>query len=178
MAANGNRYLHIDPTSFLETEVASNDGGAAGAAGDIVALDGSAKIPVAFFPAGFGVDTALIATSEALLAGDYVNVHVSSGTKVRKADASTAAGAKRAHGFVLANTAFPGTALVYFSGQNTAVTGLTPGLMYVLSDVTPGGVLALASGPTTAGHLLQIVGTCIDAAIIDTDISDNPIVRG
>lgn len=178
MAANGNRYLHIDPTTFLETEQAANDGGASGVAGDIVALDGTAKIPLAFFPAGLGVDTASIASSEALTAGDYVNVHVSSGTKVRKADASTAAGGKRAHGFVLANVAFPGTALVYFSGQNTAVTGLTAGVMYCLSDTTPGGVLALSAGPTTAGRLLQVLGVAIDAAILDTDIDDKPIIRG
>lgn len=178
MAANGNRYLQIDPTTFLETEKAANDGGATGVAGDIVALDATAKIPLAFFPAGLGVDTASIVATEALTAGDLVNVYNSTGIKCRKADASTSAGGKRAHGFVLANVSSSGTALVYFSGQNTSVSGLTPGTTYVLSDTTPGGLLALASGPTTAGHLLQVVGVAIDAAILDVDVDDKPTVRG
>ena len=49
---------------------------------------------------GGGADTGTVTTSEALAAGDLVNIWNSSGAKARKADATTAG--KEAHGFVLA----------------------------------------------------------------------------
>lgn len=160
------------------TEVEANTSSAgAGDAGKLVALDASGRIDESMMPVGIGADTALIEASENLAAGDYVNIHNSGGARVRKADASTAAAAEIAHGFVLDNVTSGNNATVYFEGSNTALTSLTPGTTYVLSHSTPGGVLALASASTTAGHALQIVGVAIATDTINTEIEE-PIIRG
>lgn len=161
------------------TEVEANTSSAgAGDAGKLVALDGSGLIDPSMMPVGIGADTATVAASENLTAGDYVNIWNDSGTpKVRKADASAASAGKRAHAFVLNNVTIGANATVYFEGKNTALTGLTPGTTYVLSDSTPGGVLALASAPSTAGYILQVLGDAISSTAISTEIG-NPIVRG
>jgi hypothetical protein len=73
-------------------------------------------------PTGIGADTASITASEALAAGDLVNIYDSTGAKCRKADASTSG--KEAHGFVLAAVESAASATVYFEGSNTQVTGI------------------------------------------------------
>lgn len=149
----------------------------AGNAGDIPALDASGRLDSSVLPVGIGPDTAIIEASENLAAGDYVNIYDSSGPLCRKADASTAAAAEIAHGFVLNNVTSGDNATIYFEGPNTGLTGLTPGTTYVLSHTTPGGVLALASASTPAGHSLQVLGVAIAADTINTEI-EQPIIRG
>jgi hypothetical protein len=162
-------------TTEVEATVAS--AGAANA-GDLVALDANGLLDPSVMPVGIGADTLSAPASENLTAGDYVNVWNDSGTvKVRKADASTASAAKRATGFVLSNVTAPANALVYFEGKNTALSGLTPGATYVLSHTVPGGVTILASGTTTAGHILQELGDAVSTTILSTEIQ-RPIVRG
>ena len=82
----------------------------AGDAGKIPQLDAAGRIDASMMPVGIGADTAAITASEALSAGDLVNVWNSGGPKVRKADATTAG--KRAHGFVLSAVANGATATV------------------------------------------------------------------
>lgn len=162
------------------TEVAANQSSAgAGDAGKLVALrDSDGKIDESMFPPGFGADTRDIDCTEDLDAGDYVNVYDATGEKVRKADASTASAGKMAHGFVLNNYTNGDPCTVYFEGANTALTGLTPGLTYVLSHSTPGAVVALSSGTTTSGHILQVLGVATAADTIESEIDLKPYVRG
>ncbi|WP_289241264.1 hypothetical protein, partial [Delftia sp.] len=91
-----------------------------------MALDDSGRIDNSMMPVGIGADTAVIAASEALAAGDWVNMWNSTGAKVRKADATTSG--KEAHGFVLAAVTSGANATVYFEGTNTQVTAQTLGL--------------------------------------------------
>ena len=89
---------------------------------------------------------------------------------------------KKAHrkhfvSFVKDNVTSGNNATVYFEGTNDDLTSLTPGTTYVLSHTTPGLVLALASGTTTAGHSLQVLGVAISATAINTEIA-KPIIRG
>ena len=100
-------------------------------------------------PVGIAADTKAITTSEALAAGDFVNIWNSSGAKVRKADASVAG--KEAHGFVLAAVGSGNPATVYFEGTNTQVTGATPGPVFL--STTPG--LSTSTSPSGAGNSLQ-----------------------
>jgi len=99
----------------------------AGAAndGDLVALDATGKLDASVMPSGFGQNTASIQASEALSAGDLVNIHNSTGARVRKADATSAG--KETHGFVLAAVANGATATsarsVYFSFVTLATVG-------------------------------------------------------
>ncbi len=145
-------------------EKASNQSSAGAAdAGKIVALDSSGLIDVSMMPTGIAAETIVAASSENLVAGNFVNLYDNAGTvNVRKADATT--NSKPAHGFVLASVTSPANATVYLiSNKNTAVTGLTVGADYWLST-TPGGVTATA--PSAAGNLVQRLGVATSATLL------------
>ncbi len=149
----------------------------AGDAGKVVALDSTGKLDSSVMPTGIGADVAVIEATENLAAGDFVNIYDSTGPKVRKADATTAAAGKQAHGFVIAGVTSGQNATVYFEGSNGQLSSLTPGATYVLSHTTPGGVTILASATTTAGHILQPLGVAISTTAVNVEIA-KPIVRG
>jgi hypothetical protein len=133
----------------------------AGDTNKIVALDAAGRIDSTMMPVGIGADTASITTSEALAAGDFVNIHNSSGAKARKADATTAG--KEAHGFVLGAVGSAASATVYFEGVNTAVTGQTPGPVFL--HTTAGG--ASSTAPSASGNIVQRIGIAISATEIN-----------
>ena len=162
----------------LPTEVPANVTSAgAGDAGKLAELGANGRFHESMMPVGFGADVRVIEASETLAAGDFVTVWDNAGTAmVRLADASDGA-AGQAHGFVRDGFASGADASVYFEGPNDAVAGLTTGLTYVLSHTTPGGVVALSAGTTTATHILQEVGVAVDATEINVEIG-KPIVRG
>jgi hypothetical protein len=133
----------------------------AGDAGKIPQLDGAGRIDNSMMPVGIGADTALIQASEALAAGDYVNIHNSGGARVRKADATTSG--KPAHGFVLGGVASGANATVYFEGTNTGVTGQTPGPIFL--STTPG--LGTSTAPSTAGNIVQPIGVAVGTTAVN-----------
>lgn len=125
-----------------------------GAPGALAKLDGNGRLNTALLPTGIGADVAVLTASEALAAGDLVNVYNNAGVgAVRKADG--AAVGKEAHGFVLSAVASGGQATVYFEGTNDQVTGLTPGTQF-LSGTTPGKTSSTSA--TGSGKISQIVG--------------------
>ncbi|MCJ2072413.1 hypothetical protein MKK75_27085 [Methylobacterium sp. J-030] len=138
--------------------------GGAGSANQLVATNASGLIDPSFLPAGQGADIVTAPASEALSAGALVNLWSNAGAlAARNADSSSASGGKKISGFVLAAVAQGGTASVYRSGPNTAVTGLTPG-----SDYWLGAAGAAASSPDTAsGHTTQYAGTATAAGVLD-----------
>ena len=133
----------------------------AGNAGDLVSLDDSGRLDNSVMPVGIGADTKTIAASEALAAGDWVNVWNSTGAKVRKADATTAG--KEAHGFVLAAVSNGANALVYFEGTNTQVSGQTPGPVYLQTTAGTGG----ATIPSASGNVVQNLGVALSATEVN-----------
>lgn len=135
-------------------------------AGDIAALDDTGRLDNSVMPVGIGADTQAIITSEALAAGDFVNIWNSTGAKARKADATVAG--KEAHGFVLAVATLGASATVYFEGTNTQVTGQTPGPAYLQIVAGKGG----ATVPSAAGNVVQRVGIAISATSINFEYSD------
>jgi hypothetical protein len=164
----GDKYIYNNAGILTEKASIQSSAGA-GDAGKIPALDASGRIDNSMMPTGIGADTAAITASEALAAGDLVNVWNSSGAKVRKADATTAG--KEAHGFVLAAVSSGATATVYFEGSNTQVTGLTPGVQYL--STTPG--TASSTAPSGSGNVVQRVGFATAATALNFD-SGTPIV--
>ncbi len=142
----------------------------AGAAndGDIPALDATGRLDGSVMPVGLGADTASILASEALAAGDLVNVYTNAGAaNVRKADASTPG--KEANGFVLAAVSNGANATVYFEGTNTQRGGLTPGSRYYLA-ATAGSITATPI--TTVGQVDQFVGTAVSATALSFEPDD------
>jgi hypothetical protein len=112
---------------------------------------------------GVGIDTALIQASENLAAGDFVNVHDSGGSRVRKASA-TAAG-REVHGFVKVSVTSGNNATVFFAGTNDSVTGQTAGTVFM--SATDG--LATSTPPSSAGNVVQRIGFAISATAINFD---------
>lgn len=111
---------------------------------------------------GFPVMTA----SEDLAAGNFVNIHASTGAKIRKADADD--DTRPVHGFVpvaILNTA---SGVVILPGRKlSGLSGLTAGAVHYLS--TTGGAIT-DTPPSGAGNLVQEVGVAISA----TELLFNP----
>lgn len=158
----GDKYLKNSAGTITE-QAATQTSAGAGDAGKIPALDGAGKLDAAMMPVGIGPDIAIILASEALAAGDFVNVYNNAGVaNVRKADASAAG--KEAHGFVNAAVLNGASATVYFSDENNQVTGATPGVVF-LSATVPGGFAAAA--PAGAGKVVQRLGQATSATNIN-----------
>lgn len=143
----------------------------AGDAGKIPALDSGGKLDTSLLPTGVGAETAVVSASEALSAGDFVNIWSSSGAfKARRADGSTTG--KEAHGFVLSAVLSGANATVYLAGIDNAVTGATPGVQY-LSDSVAGGFSS--SAPAGTGKTVQRLGVAVSATAIAFEPTE-PIV--
>lgn len=152
-----------------ETPIVSSTG--VSDASKIVQTDSGGHLDVSVLPAGILTQVAVLPASEALAAGDFVNVFDDTGTaKVRLATAATSG--KSAHGFVLAAVESAANATVYFEGQNTQVTGATAGEVW-LSATTPGSFTSTA--PTGTGKVQQLIGTAISATAIDFE-GQRPII--
>lgn len=155
------KFLRLVNGVFTEIFGIQTSAGAANA-GDLVALDDTGRIDGSMMPVGIGADTASIQASEALGAGDWVNVWDDAGAfKLRKADATVAG--KDVHGFVLAAIASGNPATVYFEGTNTQVTGQTPGPVFLQTTAGKGG----ATVPSASGNVVQQIGVAVSATAVN-----------
>ena len=155
------KYIDLT-TAGKKTQVVpiSTSAGAADA-GKMVQTDASGKLDNSLMPSGLGADSRTVVASEALNAGDLVNLYDNAGTiNMRKADASQANAAYAADGYVLAAVAAGGSGTCYFDDTISGLSGLTVGATYFLS-ATAGGITATA--PTTAGQCVQSVGKAVSA---------------
>lgn len=162
-AGDAQKIPALNAAGILDSSIVNSKTTSAGAgdSGKVVALDGAGRIDSTMMPVGVGADTQVVIASEALAAGDFVNIWNSTGAKVRKADAAVAG--KEAHGFVLAGVASAGNATVYFEGTNTAVTTQTPGTVFL--SITAG--IATTTAPTAAGNVVQRIGFATSATTIN-----------
>ena len=154
------KYLAYDPATGSSKEVAAQQAsGGAGDAGKVVALDETGLIDVSMMPVGISADTSAVQASEALAAGDYVNVYNSSGSaRARKADASTAG--KEATHFTLTAVANGAMATLYpVASKNTQ------GKVFLAT--TPG--LGTATPPSGSGNIVQQIGFAISATAVIFD---------
>jgi len=145
----------------------------AGAADDgkLPALDALGKLDLSVLPSGIGADSISVLTSEAVAAGDMINLYNNTGVlNARKADASVQT--KPARGFVKSAFASGATALVYKEGTNDQLSGRTPGERLYLSDTVAGEVTP--TPPTGAGKLLQFLGEALSATAMEFE-PDNEI---
>jgi hypothetical protein len=146
------KYIALVSGKLKEVLAIATSAGATDA-GKLARLDGSGRFDNSLMPVGLGAETKVIQASENLAAGDFVNVHNSTGLRVRKADASNG---RVAHGFVLSSVTSGQNATVYYGNLNTGVSGLTVGDELYLSGSTAGAVTA--TPPSTAGHSVQRLG--------------------
>ena len=157
------KFIVLTNGQLAENEAATTSTGVTDA-GRVVALDSTGRLDPTVMPTGIGADTKAILASEALSAGDIVNVYNNAGTpNVRKADATNG---RRAHGFVTASVANGANATVYFEGTITGKTGLAIENPVYLSA----NGATTQTAPTTATHIVQEIGI----AVSTTEISFEP----
>jgi len=154
-----NKYLSLVLGKITENELNQTSAGAADA-GKGIALDATGKLDASLMPGGLGADVKLLVCSEALSAGDMVQIWDDGGTaKARKADATT--GNKFvAVGYVKTGFALGATATVFFSGNLGGLSGLTIGGACFLSE-TAGGITQTAVN--SVGAISQYVGRAVAA---------------
>lgn len=157
------KYAVLNTDGSLGETAAISTSAGASSAGKIGALDSTGKWDITMMPTGVGADTQSIVASEALAAGDFVNIYNNAGTRnCRKALATD--NTKPAHGFVLSAVASSGTATVYVRGMNTAVAigsfvAADVNKTIFLSTSVAGGVQSTI--PASTGNIAQNLGTLI-----------------
>ena len=135
-------------------------------AGKIVATNDDGVIDETLLPAGVGANIATAVASEALSAGNFVELYDNAGVlNVRKADNSNN---RAAHGYVKAAVSSSATATVYrLNTVNGNLSGLTAGDDYWLG--TAGGVINTPLDPTTdTGKTDQYLGIAKSATELIT----------
>jgi hypothetical protein len=115
-----------------------------------------------------GAASAALTASEAIAAGDFVNIYSSSGAKVRKANATD--DTKPVNAFAQSAIASGAAGSVRGAGGKISVlSGLTPGATYYLA--TTGGAIT-TTPPSGSGNLVQEIGVAVSA----TELLFNPRV--
>lgn len=156
------KFLTNVAGTITEVQAISTSAGA-GDAGKLGALDSTGKLSVTFMPTTVGTPTTTAVASEALAAGAFVNIYDNAGTvTVRNANATD--GTKKAMGYVISAVSSAGTATVYLSGENTALTGLTTGSEYFLVAGATG--TASTTAPTATGNSVESLGYAINPTTI------------
>lgn len=160
------KYHTTRTTGPGSLEVSTVDSSAgAGDDGKIPSLDATGRLDNTFMPTGIGAASFVLETSDALSAGDFVNIWNDAGTaKVRLADNSNG---REANGFVDAAYAATNNATVFYGDQNADLTGLTVGTQYYLA--TAGG--ATSTQPTTAGAIIQALGKSVSATSMQVELA-------
>ena len=168
------KFVKVGAAGLLTEQAAINQSTGVADANKIPATDANGRLHESFLPVGVGAATKVITASEALTAPCLVNIHNSGGQKVRYADSTTAAAGRAAHGFILQSVASGANATVYFEGEISGLTGLTPGAPLFLGATN--GTLT-ATPPTTEGHCLQMVGVATSPTTADFE-KTAPVIRG
>ena len=166
----GQKFMTL--VSGLRTLVASlQTSSGAGDAGKIIATNSVGKLDATLLPDGIGPDIQMVTASEALTAGNFVNLWNDSGAlKMRKADATNA---RRAHGFVEAGVANSAVgAMRWLDATNAQLSGLTAGSRYYLGAAGVATVTPYDStGPANAGYLHQYLGIAVSTTELATEDS-------
>lgn len=164
--ANG----RLDAT-FMPGGAPVNTSAGAGDAGKLPKLDAGGKLASSMMPAGLGADVRTVVASEAISAGNLVNLWSNAGTiNARKADATVAG--KEAHGFAQAAIASAASGEITFDGTISGLTGLTVGARYFLAT-TAGGITT--TPPSAAGNIVQVVGVAPSATELIFEADNAPV---
>ena len=145
---------YVDIVSGIMTQKLSVDASAgAGDAGKLVSLNASGMVDSTMLD---GTYTANVGTGP-VANGDLVYLTAAGLVEPAKADAV----GTLAQGYCLVGATTGNPVTVRFSGSNTAVTGLTPGVEYYLSAGTGGAITA--TPPATPTQYVQPVGFAVTA---------------
>ena len=166
-----NKFLTLLTTGKQALVTAITNSAGTDDANKMVATGSDGKLNISLFPAGIDIQAENAIASEALAAGNWINIFEDAGVrKIRKADAASN---RPAHGFILEGIASGDPGVFYASGVNSQLSGLTPGATYFISADTPGTVTATMP-PTTTGNLIQFLGYASSATSLRFEY-DEPI---
>ena len=159
----GNKYQTL--VAGVETLIAATQTSAGVADADkIVALDSAGRLDATMMPVGVGADVKSMVTSENLAVGNLVNIYSNVGVvTARKADNTNT---RPAHGFVLAATTSPASAITYLTGINNQLSGMTIGARQYLSAAGVRTETPVASG------IHQYLGIAISATELEFESGD------
>jgi len=157
--ADSGKLAALNASGILDDSIVNSS--ATSAPDKVVKMDGSGRIALGVLPPGVGADVVSMTTSEIIASGDLINIWNNAGAKVRKADATIAG--KHAMGFVLVGGASGASVDVYFEGSNTAVTGATPGQVFL--STTAGA--STNAAPSGTGNVVQRVGFATSATSVN-----------
>ena len=135
-------------------------------ASKIVQTGADGRLDASLMPPSITGQVKVLPASEALTAGELVNIWSDAGTiKVRKADASNS---RLAVGYVAAGVLSGADASIYVEGIMTGLTGFVPGLAW-LGDA---GAITQTPPSSGSGGISQIVGTCLSATEMEFEAND------
>jgi hypothetical protein len=138
----------------------------AGDAGKLIAAGTDGKLDSSFMPTGIGANQVVVPATEALSAGQFINLYNVTGTlSARLADNSNN---RAAWGYVTAAVTSGAQATVYrLNTVNANLSGLTPGSDYWLG--VAGGTIAAPLDPVTGtGKMDQYLGVAKSATELVT----------
>jgi len=162
----------------IQRIIANATSAGAADAGKLVQLDAGGKLDQSLLPsvALVGHEDYAFPATEAISAGDIINVYDNLGTpSIRKADATD--NTKPPMGFALAAIALNATGTVRLSnGVITGLTGLTAGVRYYLSALTPGAITA--TPPATTGNVIYAIGRAKSATEFNYIDDTTPVILG
>jgi hypothetical protein len=111
-----------------------------------------------------------VVANESIPSGAFVYIMPgSSPVRIALASADVEDGAATADGYVLVGGDSSATVTMYFSGINTALSGLLTGSVYVLS--VGGGVTPLEEIDETTGYAMQLLGRAVSTTALSVEIS-------
>jgi hypothetical protein len=150
---NTNAAGILDPTLLNATTTSAG----AASANKVVQLGAGGLLDLTMMPTGVAADVKSLVASEALAAGNFVNVYydgTATAIRMRKADQATG---RPADGYVVAAVAMSATGVCYFDGVNNQLAGLSPGVDYWL-----GTAGAPTATPPSTG-ISQRIGKAVSA---------------
>lgn len=165
----GNKYLSLNGGD-LQQVASVNSSAGAGDANKVVSLNASGKIDETMLSDN---PSAVMTASEALDAGDFVNIWLDGADpRIRKAT-NTGIGTK-AHGFVENSISQDADGIVILGeGVLSGLSSLTIGATYYLG--TGGDIVAVGSLPTSTSNIVQELGVAKSATELAVNVM-KPII--
>lgn len=168
----GDTYIGLrngKPTSIKTNQASAGNADA----GKVVALNAEGHIDDTMLK---NADTRIIEASEALSAGDFVQVFDDGGTpKMRKSDNSNA---RNVDGFVRDAITSGASGKIYLEGVNPGLSGLTIGDRYYLdTSGQPTNTPLDQNDVANVGKIHQYLGKAVSATEIQTEPADCVLIQ-
>ena len=168
-----NKFLALDQFGDEVELLGLETSGGVADAHKVVATGPDGRVDLSIMPSGFGSDIEPIISSEAISAGDWINVYDHVGTRTCR-KASNLDNTKPVAGFAKASFASGAVVAVYLRGLNDQI----PIGTFDDADAGKKAFLGVAGGttvapPTATGNYLQALGPIVNVDEVGAKITVN-----